>query len=185
MKYKKKKKNSDLIFDDIGLVLKSLSKDYNKNGYTFSELDAEIKAKHERINYYVLSNNEINFEFYEESVVKKYKKFFEKRPKENISYKDLPPVVNLSVLNEAIMSAEDLVRRRHKNIKNDEVITDNKWINYQENGTKVLVIGFGFNGQKALDHFFNDCAGGKFDEESLEEKDKYNYEFCNIWQSNR
>ena len=158
-------KNSDLIFDDIGLVLKSLSKDYNKNGYTFGELDKEIEQNHERINYYVLSNNEINFEFYEESVVKKYVTYFKNSLERKLSYKELPPVVNLSVLNEAVMSAEDLVRRRHKNIKNDEVITDNRWINYSENGTRVLVIGFGFNGQKALDHFFSDCVGGKLDEE--------------------
>ena len=159
-------KNSDMVFDDIELVLKSLK---NEANLTFEDIYQRIEQDKKCINYYVLSHTDINFEFYENELVKKFVEIFKKDEVSKPLLRQLPPLFNLYVLNEAIMSAEDLVSKRHAHLlKNKEVFlnkyNDETVINYQKDGHRCLVIGFGTNGQTALGHLYGDCIGGYLDD---------------------
>ena len=166
-------KNSDLIFDDIECALKSLSVEFNKNGLNREDIEKccyDQLSQMLAMNYYSLSGSEINFEFYEEKLLGCYRNAFNLKNKTSIGLNEMPPIINLNVLSEAIMSAEDMVIQRHNAISQskDLIFGDSKetkeWVNYKEKGTKALVIGFGLNGQKALDHFYADCLGGYMDD---------------------
>ena len=153
-------KNSDIVFDDINLVLSSL----HDGKMTFDKLLEINKADRRYINYYILSNLNVNFEFYENSLIKSYEESF---GVSGLALRNLPPFCNITVLNEALMAAEDLTYKRHEKWKEptlDEAFLfddSNENINLQEDGHRSLVIGFGLNGQMALTHLFCDCVGGK------------------------
>ena len=178
-------KNSDFVFDDIECALKSLSIEFNGSGLTHEEIDKECLCspfKIKTLNYYVLSGSEINFEFYEEKLLDCFKKAFKFNENQNVELKNLPPIINLNVLSEAIMSAEDMIAKRHSAIaESDNLIFGDssgqkKWLNYKENGTKALVIGFGLNGQKALDHLYADSVGGYLDDKYMFIPNKFSAE---------
>ena len=177
-------KNNDIVFDDIKLLLTNLKKEAaeeidgyktRKNGeITFDEFTHRCenqkteneKCQYLNIDYYLLSNNDPNFEFYEYRLKDIFCKVFDNKndnDKIKNSNKNVP-LFNLTILNEAIMSAEDLIDQRNKNSQNDHFLsTDDKWINYLRDGYKTLVIGFGQNGQKALEHVYINSNGGKLE----------------------
>ena len=157
-------KNSDIVFDDINLVLSSI----HDAKVSFNKL-LEINKKDCRyINYYILSNLNINFEFYENSLIRSYEQSFAVK---GLALRNLPPFCNITVLNEALMAAEDLTYKRHQKWKeptlDEAFLFDNsdENINLQEDGHRSLVIGFGLNGQMALCHLFCDCIGGKLEDD--------------------
>lgn len=130
--------NSDIVFDDMELELK-LIKNEGSNELSYQELKGicEPKSKEDNgilLNYYILSHNDINFEFYSE----KLKDIFKDSYKDNkyridsdaLMHNGLP-FFNLKILNEAIMSGDDLIDQRLKNLKNDSCfnVSDNFLIN--------------------------------------------------------
>lgn len=177
-KYGYESKNSDMVFDDIELVLNDLCKKGKKR--SFNELFDLVKKERICLNYYVLSNHDINFEFYERSLVGKFTKCF-KEEELNLLLRELPPLFNINVLNEAIMSAEHLVYKRHVGLKyfeNGESFLNGEGqetiINHKESGVhRSLVIGFGLNGQTALGHLYSDCIGGVLDDNNTFVPDKF------------
>ena len=163
-------KNSDMVFDDIELVLSSFALEK----MTYEDVFQHNAKDKRHINYYVLSNSEINFEFYENMLVKNFNKTFEVEK----VLRELPPLFNLEVLNEAIMSGEDLVKVRHKGYEdkdsNDTFFYEGSdFINHKEGGQHVLVIGFGMNGQTALGHLFADSIGGALDDKNMFVPDQF------------
>lgn len=176
-------KNNDIVFDDIKLFLKhskdQVSKKINKNSKESTiyekykdecqkiEWDIDTNTGTKRnifINYYILSNNNPNFEFYENSLKQIFKKYFDDNEINDIC------LFNLSVLNEALMSAENLLAEIHKNYNLDEPLLNyyngEPCINYLENGYKSLVIGFGQNGQRAIEQLYLDSNGGRIEKDT-------------------
>ena len=143
------------------------------------------------VRYYTLSNHDINFEFYEsrkKAIVEDYatlssKEDYNKAIDDMNIYKKkkVPFLFDIVVLNEAVLSAEDLITVRHGAFKRkehegdanrgaiDDIIVKDEngepLINYLPNGHHNLTIGFGQRGQTALCHLFVDETGGKIDEE--------------------
>ena len=169
-------KNSDMVFDDIQSILFSISTAESMN---FNALCERVKKDCRYISYYVLSNRDINFEFYENMLVSKFKEDICKGD-EDLLLRELPPLFNVVVLNEAIMSAEDMIDKRHELIS--EQLDKNyfnekdgvKCINYQSEGHNALVVGFGFNGQSALGHLYADCIGGYLDDKHMFIPNRFN-----------
>lgn len=142
-------KNSDIVFDDIETIKNKLSnKDLEK-----------LRSERVLINYYILSNRDFNFQFYEDWA----KDLFG-----TVNWREASTPFNLNVLNEAIMAGEDLVAKRHETIEDDLILEDEQdktKFNYSKEGHKTLVVGFGVNGQMAMGHEYIDCIGGKMDDE--------------------
>lgn len=127
----------------------------------------EQNKKNLLINYYLLSNNEPNYEFYSFKLKDIFRTIFNYNDEQ---WKDQNvPLFNLTILNEALMSAENLIDERHEKLDEDSPITkhsqDKVYINYLEDGQKALVIGFGQNGQKALEHVYLDSNGGEMEKD--------------------
>ena len=148
-------KNSDMIFDDIKDSMDAIK------DTSLDKLHQLFKDTHLRINYFILSHHDLNFEYYEKNLIGLFEETYQKS---GLVWKDIPPIFNLSVLNEAIMSAEDLVNKRHANLDEDKASFKKEdgytFINQLDGGHRSLVVGFGQNGQMALGHLFSDTLGG-------------------------
>lgn len=178
-------KNNDIIFDDIDLLLKELITEFQKKscnktndfgndflkycGYDFNNNKFIFDENPLMINYFLLSNHELNFEFYENKLKQTFHNNFSNT--KVFKYDSKVPIFNLTVLNEALMTGEDLIKEFiYKNDK-DKISTITKdengsiCINYSEGGHKVLVIGFGQTGQKALEHLYLISNGGKLEDD--------------------
>lgn len=151
--------SSDVVFDDIKYVKNETFK--NIDVKKMSEISIDKKLL---INYHVLSNREINFEFYE----RKLMDIFMVK-----SWKEIPKLFNINILNEAVMSGEDLMLKTFKGYNLDDNSYDeydpsrfsNDKFNYSFSTHRTLVIGFGLNGQVSLGHEYTASIGGKIDKE--------------------
>ncbi len=154
-------KNSDIVFDDIKNVIAFLprKKFYDDGILNPVKLNDYCDSTLNQINYYILSNHDLNFEFYERTLQGLY----------GVNEtKEVPTLTDIQIVNEAILAGEDLLHKRFANASNDPFVKKGSpYINEKENGNKVLVIGFGQNGEMALGHLFVSCAGGKTDEDGL------------------
>lgn len=189
--------NNDIIFDDVKLFLELLihkKPNKQKTKYTYNEFCEEIKPKNENdnfplLNYFVLSNNTLNFEYFNLKLFEIFKDAFgifsddeketintskteENKKAERYAFKNdydssNVPLYNLTILNEATMSGENLIDIRHKKLEKENSNSD-EFINYQKGGYNALVIGYGQNGQKALEHLYLDSNGGKMLDSLLE-----------------
>ena len=192
--------NSDIIFDDMELELNLIRHNDGKNiNYDELKVICEPKSKDDNailINYYVLSHNDINFDFYSEKLNDIFRDSFndckEKVENEIFMHCGLP-FFNLKILNEAIMSSDDLIDQRLNNLDKDNCINEylincNK--DESDNLTSIvdnpidtsikmqddkiepkfdhLVIGFGETGQAALGSLMLLETGGCLYNENLE-----------------
>ena len=125
------------------------------------------------LNYYLLSNNNINFLFYSEKVENIFINEFKseiRKIREDYFHRDEygVPLFNLKILDEAIMSSDDLIdgvmEKIDENFINENFPCTKEQKNNIEKGFENLVIGFGEIGQAALGSLMllNNC--GKLDE---------------------
>lgn len=189
--------NNDIIFDDAKLFLEWLihkKSDKHKTKYTYDEFCEKIKPKNKSdnfplLNYFVLSNNTLNFEYCNSKLFEIFKDAFDiffdeeketinpskveenKKAERNVFKNDYNglnvPLYNLTILNEATMSGENLIDIRHKKLEKENS-NSSEFINYQKDGYNALVIGYGQNGQKALEHLYLDSNGGEMVDSLLE-----------------
>ena len=206
-------KNTDAIFDDIEsiapVLLKAFYKKYKnvKEKYE-KQLEEDLKKVPEsnfeykatrkkiekdymehffpRINYYALSNQDINFEFIYKNLIERTKlqhdylkeeqskwlseKLGNRHLKHQIinllldesEYTLFRNIFGITILNEAILSGEDLVLKyTEKPVEN--ILTKEEYVEDKEH--RVLVIGFGKNGQAALGHLYSTVIDGAFRKE--------------------
>lgn len=211
-------KNSDIVFDDIKSLAPRLFEEFYKRLTkvekeikvpVLSKKSYQLLSKEEKkiyrdyiktiskqymkkyfphIDYHVLVNNEINYEFFfrslNELLDEVFEYFIKKGVIKNLQVDDdiagriklIKPLFRLifgiDAICEPVASAEDMILKRQDRLpfKLGGCLTkvNNKWeMNYSEdNVIKALVIGFGSNGQQALGHLYADCIGGKLESES-------------------
>lgn len=162
--------NSDIVFDDIKLT-SDFIKDLFSNDSEGKTLEDFLNLK--LINYYVLSNNNINFTFYSERLEEVTKKLLKKEGKQ--IRKNSPKLFNLKVLNEAIMSGDNLIDVEIKNSNSASFLNDKleagclnsnsiESSKIENCDVKNLVIGFGEVGQAALGSLILLENGGELDD---------------------
>ena len=179
--------NSDFIFDDIqgNLYHKTFYKRVIRNYILF-----ENDNPYFRINYYVLTNNSTNHEFYtknlrrvivrfEKDIVEAQQEYRENHKflsclinkkidnyQKKVTFERLRLLFKINVVNEASLAGQSLIKARHK-IEKERIIVNNK-INYtgegDDNDHVAVFLGFGQTGQVALNNLFVDTAYVNFAE---------------------
>ena len=147
--------NSDIVFDDITRTLKCkglldfikvnrhLGKDKPNNNHHYGYLY-----------YHVLSNNELNYEFYEKRLVSVLDTFYN----EHIDvlkghFKELKSIFQLRIINESRLIGENLIEKRNQT--SDFPLISNDLLNSSKDYKhRAVVYGFGLNGQQSLDALF-------------------------------
>ena len=137
-------RNSDVILDDIEAIKTLLLRKYGSEDNLINEINKSNEVR-PAIYYYVLSNNDLNFEFYLESVG--YKLF-------------KTGLFQVKIINEAFLTGEDLIYQRISNLDNDKYSLDGESLinETKDNKYKALVIGFGQTGQQALENLYADTT---------------------------
>ena len=175
-------KNTDIVFDDIESiapvlykkyrkVIKKIEKDYPNDIQSIQE--CYMSKYYPRIEYYALSYRDINYEFVDRSIVNRIDKVFSKEKDSDmlkIEKTLFKLMFGVNILNEAILSGEDLVLAKKSNfvemgLASPKGSFDAIDINYsnKERVHKALVVGFGLNGQESLCHLFANCIAGTYD----------------------
>lgn len=137
--------NSGIVFDEINALL-------NQNKFDV------IKDISKKLKFYVLTNNTVNYEFYEKMTYasidkvdptgEKYKKILDE-----VGIVNIP----IELVNEANLVGYDLIKNRKAIVT--KRIAESKEINHSEFPEyKVCVFGFGQNGQNALCNLFIDSV---------------------------
>ena len=177
--------NSDCVFDDIQGNLYH-KKFYNRviRNYIIKEND----NPYFHIDYYVLTNNSTNHEFYTKNfrrIIKRFehdiadakdeyvnnhktlsKLINEKidRYQKKVTFEKLKLFFKINVVNEASLAGQSLIAARH-NIETERIKINNK-INYsgdpKDSSHVAVFLGFGQTGQVALNNLFIDTASVHF-----------------------
>ena len=142
-------RNSDVILDDIKAIKSLLEKQYGPEDNLVKEIKRTDLVR-PAIYYYVLSNNDLNFEFYLESVG--YKLFS-------------TGLFQIKIINEAFLTGEDLIYQRIGNLGIDKYSLDGDMLinETKDHKYKALVLGFGQTGQQALENMLMDTSSVKKD----------------------
>ncbi len=153
--------NADIIFDDMDAALKAYV--YDKNGIAYNGLPTVL-------NYYLLTNGEVNYESYDrrtdEILTARTKNlnrdfYFDGDPKQKPkSLKDyVDSQIQINVVNEATLSSYSLVNARNAHL---DGLGDNAFSldsAPDKDGTyRVAIIGFGKNGQYAMEELYTHTA---------------------------
>ena len=174
-------KNTDIVFDDIESIAPILYKKFRKifKKIDIASVDSDSASErymsdyYPRIEYFALSYRDINHEFVDKSLNARIEKVFaeEKGLKYPNAAKTLFKLMfGVTILNEAILSGEDLVLSKKSGLvkaclESPKGSFEALDINYsnEERIHKALVVGFGLNGQEALCHLYANCIAGTFD----------------------
>ncbi len=147
--------NSDIVFDDISRTLKCKGLiDFIKTNRHLGKDKPGDNHHYGYLYYHVLSNNELNFEFYEKKLVSTLNDYYH----EHLDvlkghFKELKNIFQLRIINESRLIGENLIDKRNQT--SDFPLICNDLLNSSKDYKhRAVVYGFGLNGQQSLDALF-------------------------------
>lgn len=172
-------KNSDAVFDDIDemirmeflekpkadLISEQQIMDFIQNNVDYKNKNADKKFQLQYIDYYILSNSTINYEFYDETILKKLRKVVDnnllnkqvsikdgkvlleekKKPSPSL-YLFIKSIFQIHVINESYLAGEDLINKRRE-IQIEDIKDD---VDAAKNDDKYRYKRFAINRVKVL-----------------------------------
>lgn len=189
--------NSDTIFDDIqGNIYDTRFFKHVIKQYLINDED----NPYFHVDYYVLTHNTINYEFYskklryinkkyEESVQESAQKYKEDNPNlskseiaeidaiiDNVTNEKLSKLFKVNIINEAYLAGISLIKARHE-IENERIkqYGDINFVGNEDNDHVAIILGFGQTGQWALKNLYVDTTSVKRgkDEKSTGEQARF------------
>lgn len=141
--------NSDIVFDEISNLTSKYQLLSKKN---------PVKNR-VAIDFYVLTDNEINYEFYQSTVesriIESLKQIMNSEEIKESLIEEYKTRFVIHIINEAVVTSKCLTKRRIEEYgKDDENLFINDATPYEDNTYRTLALGFGQNGQHAINEVF-------------------------------